>query len=144
MKQNSLAPSERRKFLYIMLGGIGAIVVSVSAWPIWRFLLPADKGGEAAKITIARADVPLGQAHFFDYRGQPAVLLQHSPGDFSAFSAVCTHLGCIVQWQAEKNEFLCPCHAGRFGTDGQVLGGPPPLPLDSLPVAVEGDQLVVG
>jgi len=44
-------------------------------------------------------------------------------------SATCTHLGCTVKWNAEADEFQCPCHGGRFAPDGTVLGGPPPKPL---------------
>ncbi len=137
-------PPERRKFLYIILGSVGAAFTALAVWPIWRYLLPGEKTGEDAKISLARIDIQLGKAHFFNFRGQPAVVLQPSPGQFIAFSAVCTHLGCIIQWQPEKGEFLCPCHAGRFGTDGRVLGGPPPKPLDSLPATVVGDQVLVG
>jgi len=59
-------------------------------------------------------------------------------------SAVCTHLGCIVQWQEEEDLFLCPCHAGRFAADGTVISGPPPEALETLPVTLEGDQILVG
>jgi nitrite reductase/ring-hydroxylating ferredoxin subunit len=52
-----------------------------------------------------------------------------------ALSAVCTHLGCVVAWQDQAGEFLCPCHGGRFSADGQVLGGPPPKPLETLLVS---------
>ena len=144
MESQSTSPLQRRKFLYIILGGIAAAFAGLSAWPVWRYLLP-DSGGEAeAKVAVARRDIPPGKAVFFNFRGQPAVVLQPSPGQFIALSAVCTHLGCIVQWLPDKNEFLCPCHAGRFGTDGQVLGGPPPKALAHLPLTIEDDQLLVG
>ncbi len=139
-----VTPPQRRKVLFIILGGVGAAFTALAVWPVWRYLLPGEKTGEDVKIPIAKADIPLGKAHFFNFRGQPAVVLQTSPGEFVAFSAVCTHLGCIVQWLPDKGEFLCPCHGGRFSTDGQVLGGPPPKPLDSLPATVEGDQILVG
>jgi cytochrome b6-f complex iron-sulfur subunit len=141
---SQVTSTERRKFLFIILGGVGAAFTALSVWPVWRYLLPGEKTGEDVKIPIDRADIQLGQSHFFNFRGQPAVVLQPSPGEFVAFSAVCTHLGCIVQWLPDKSEFLCPCHGGRFSTDGQVLGGPPPKPLDSLPATVEGDQILVG
>ncbi|MEJ2471872.1 MAG: Rieske (2Fe-2S) protein [Desulfuromonadales bacterium] len=93
---------------------------------------------------LANAAAKQGDAHFFQYRGKPAVVLQPQPGDFVALSAVCTHLGCIVAWQKQAGEFLCPCHGGRFSAEGQVLGGPPPSPLESFPVKLEGDQLKIG
>jgi cytochrome b6-f complex iron-sulfur subunit len=72
------------------------------------------------------------------------VILQSAPGTFFAYSAICTHLGCIVQWLPEQREFLCPCHAGRFAPDGRVLSGPPPRPLDPLPVMVVDNRLLIG
>jgi cytochrome b6-f complex iron-sulfur subunit len=72
------------------------------------------------------------------------VVLQSAPGEFVALSAVCTHLGCVVAWQEQAGEFLCPCHGGRFSAAGQVLGGPPPAPLETLAVELDGDQLKIG
>jgi cytochrome b6-f complex iron-sulfur subunit len=50
----------------------------------------------------------------------------------------------VVQWQKEKEEFLCPCHGGRFSAAGAVIAGPPPRPLDKLPVKETGDTITVG
>jgi cytochrome b6-f complex iron-sulfur subunit len=72
------------------------------------------------------------------------VLLQPTAGEFLALSAVCTHLGCIVKWVADSEEFLCPCHGGRFSPAGQVLGGPPPKPLAVYGVSIEGDEILIG
>lgn len=58
-----------------------------------------------------------------------------------AFSAVCTHLGCIVTWDEDKGLFRCPCHDGRFDVDGRVLGGPPPGPLRQHAARFEDGKL---
>lgn len=139
-----VTPPQRRKFLFVMLGGIGALIGAASAWPVFRFLSPNDTGGAGDQIVVPRSEVATGKAHFFEYRGKPAVILQPSPGTFVALSAVCTHLGCVVAWQDQAEEFLCPCHGGRFSADGQVLAGPPPKPLESLVVELDGDQLKIG
>ena len=65
-------------------------------------------------------------------------------GDILVTMGVCTHLGCVVAWQEQAGEFLCPCHGGRFSAVGQVLGGPPPSPLETLAVELDGDQLKIG
>ena len=139
-----VAPPQRRKFLFTMLGGLGALIGAASAWPVFRFLSPIDSGDVGAQVLVPRGDVVLGKAHFFQYQGKPAVLLQPSPGNYVALSAVCTHLGCVIAWQEQAGEFLCPCHGGRFSAEGLVLGGPPPKPLDSFVVKLDGDQLKIG
>ena len=144
MENNLVPPPKRRKFLMVMLGGVGALLAAAAGWPILRLLSPAAGGDSAGQATIDRKQVQPGSAHFFQFRGRPAVVLQPSPGKFIALSAVCTHLGCIVQWQKDKEEFLCPCHGGLYTEDGAVISGPPPRPLESFPVALKGDQIMVG
>ena len=57
---------------------------------------------------------------------------------FTIFDATCTHLGCSVRWKEEDNHFACPCHAGIFSREGEVLDGPPPRPLVKLETKLEG------
>lgn len=136
--------NERRTFLGIILGGIGAVIAGAFSWPLFRYLSPIDKGGAEQQVRVARTQVGIGGAHFFSYQGRPAVLLQPSAGEFLALSAVCTHLGCIVKWVDDSQEFLCPCHGGRFSPAGQVLGGPPPKALETYAVSLEGDEILIG
>jgi len=144
MEQDFMAPKQRRKFLQILAGGVGVLLAAAAGWPLLRFLAPPGSGDASDQVTINRGEVAPGSVHMFQYRGRPAVVLQPSPGEFVALSAVCTHLGCIVQWQEEEDLFLCPCHAGRFAADGTVISGPPPEALETLPVTLEGDQILVG
>ncbi len=134
----------RRAVIVSLLGGIGSVLTAGILWPLWRFLNPPGTTGEEATVSIPREQVGVGQAHFFQYQGHAAVVVQNAPGEFTALSAVCTHLSCIVQWQPDKKDFLCPCHAGRFTATGKVISGPPPRPLPSYPVTVSEDVIVVG
>jgi cytochrome b6-f complex iron-sulfur subunit len=134
----------RRKFLGICLGGITAALGIAALWPVWRYLAPDGGPGKEEKKEVARDRVPIGRAYFFTFRGHPSVVLQPKAGQFIALTAVCTHLGCIVKWLPDKGEFLCPCHAGRYSPTGKVLGGPPPAPLESYPVSVREDKIVIG
>lgn len=59
-------------------------------------------------------------------------------------SATCSHLGCLVNYQREKAEFVCPCHGGRYDITGKNVAGPPPAPLNSLPIRIEDGFLLVG
>jgi menaquinol-cytochrome c reductase iron-sulfur subunit len=64
-------------------------------------------------------------------------------GNFVVFSRACTHLNCLVRWNGSKSQFFCPCHGGVFDKDGKVIAGPPPRPLEKLPVKVENGLLYV-
>jgi cytochrome b6-f complex iron-sulfur subunit len=93
---------------------------------------------------IPAGELKEGDAKFFEFAGSSAVLIKTSSGQLVALSAVCTHLGCIVQWVKEKQQFLCPCHGGQFSTDGTVLGGPPPRPLAKIPFTVTEGNITIG
>lgn len=62
---------------------------------------------------------------------------------FEAFSVNCTHLGCPVRWVQTADLFLCPCHGGVYNDEGQVVAGPPPLPLTKYPVRVQAGQVQI-
>lgn len=96
-------------------------------------------GGEAFATT---GDVPVGSAAIF--ADQKVVVAQPAKGDFTAFSAVCTHQGCLVG-SVEGEEILCPCHGSRFSVaDGSVLNGPATSPLEEVAISVDGDQISLG
>jgi len=135
----------RRRFVAVSAAaGIGIGLAGASLWPLWKYLSPVETTDEKATVAIPRSQLGVGQAHFFRFRGRPAVLLQSAPGEFIAMSAVCTHLGCVITWLPQEDIFLCPCHAGKFSKTGAVLAGPPPSPLESFPVTVKADQIMVG
>jgi cytochrome b6-f complex iron-sulfur subunit len=144
MENERIPHEQRRFFLTVMLSGIGAVLAAAAGWPVWKYLAPRKGEGEGQTVSIPRDQVPLGGTHFFTFRGHPAVVLQEKAGEFIALTAVCTHLGCIIKWLPDKNEFECPCHAGRFSPTGKVLGGPPPKPLESYPVMGQVETRVSG
>ncbi|GFO56892.1 cytochrome b6 [Geomonas sp. Red276] len=134
----------RRKFLGVCAAGAAVVAAGGVAYPVFRYLAP--KAGETGteKVVFAETDVPEGEAKFFQYAGSSAVVVRTKAGQLIALSAVCTHLGCIVQWEKEQQDFLCPCHAGRYTPDGTVISGPPPKPLAKLPVAVAEGKITIG
>ncbi len=62
---------------------------------------------------------------------------------FTVFAINCTHLGCPVNWRADANLFMCPCHGGVYYSDGTVAGGPPPRPLFQQATRIQNGQLQV-
>lgn len=135
----------RRSFLLMLLGITGSLGIVSLAGPILRYLYPVKQAVAQPKLKVAQLASlkPLGDAVYFDYLETPAALVMTAEGKPKAFYLVCTHLGCIVKWVPKDKEFYCPCHAGRFGPDGRVLGGPPPRPLQELQVVNEGGTLYV-
>jgi Rieske Fe-S protein len=95
-------------------------------------------GGALAKTT----DIPVGGGKIF--KAQKVVVTQPTAGEFKAFSAVCTHQGCIVGTVA-NGTINCPCHGSKFKvSDGSVAGGPAPQPLPSKPITVTGTDIKLG
>lgn len=85
----------------------------------------------------------------FEYSGEDRttasrVYISASDKGLIAFSAVCTHLGCFINWDHNKKEFLCPCHGGKYSIDGKVVAGPPPAPLTKLPLEIKDGKVYIG
>jgi len=140
--------ASRRKFISICLGGLAALAVTGFAavtYPLLRYyLVPHPNSNSAGKINIPLNDITVGDAKFFEYNGSAAVLVRKQNGGLVALSAVCPHLGCIVLWEKGRQDFLCPCHAGYFTPDGEVISGPPPRALARLPFSVTNGIVTVG
>lgn len=133
----------RRTFLGMCIAGFSALIAGAAGWPVIKYLSPLAKSGTEGKVVILEKDLVDG-AKFFEFAGSAAVLVRKKGGELVALSAVCTHLGCIVQWEKETQNLLCPCHGGRFSTEGAVIGGPPPKALLKIPVAVANGSITIG
>ncbi|HVQ88413.1 MAG TPA: Rieske (2Fe-2S) protein [Actinomycetes bacterium] len=100
---------------------------------------PAGGSGSGSIDGLAAtADIPVDGGVIVE----KVVITQPEKGTFKAFTAVCTHLGCIVDEVAD-NVITCPCHGSTYSAaDGSVLGGPAPSPLAEVPVEVQDGQVV--
>lgn len=138
----------KRKFISACLGGIVALAltgITTAFYSVFRYyLIPKPGSDSKGKITIPLKDLAVGDAKFFEYNGTAAVLLKKMDGGLVALSAVCPHLGCIVQWERGRQEFLCPCHAGYFTPGGKVISGPPPRALARLPFSIANGIVTIG
>jgi cytochrome b6-f complex iron-sulfur subunit len=138
----------RRKFIGVCLGGVGAIAATgfvAVTYPVFRYyLVPHATATTTGTFQIPLTDIAVGEAKFFEFNGSAAVLVRKQDGTLVALSAVCPHLGCIVQWEPDRKDFLCPCHAGYFTADGAVISGPPPRALAKLPFNVTNGVVTIG
>ena len=94
-----------------------------------------------ANALAKTADIPVGGGKIF--QAQKVVVTQPAAGQFKAFSAVCTHMGCLVG-TVSGGTIQCPCHGSRYSiADGSVAAGPAPRPLPPKQVEVVADSIVV-
>ncbi len=101
------------------------------------------QGGQTADSGsgIKKSDIPVGGGKIF--KEQNVVVTQPTAGQFKAFSATCTHMGCTVS-TVENGVIGCNCHFSKFSVaDGSVKGGPAPKPLPAKTVTVSGDSLAI-
>jgi cytochrome b6-f complex iron-sulfur subunit len=135
---------KRRSFLTILTTALGLGALGSFAYPLFRFLLPIESAVQAQSITVPMSQIPVNTAKDLMIGLTPAIILHTRDKGFLAFSKVCTHLGCLVKYDKDRQIFICPCHAGTFDLEGNVISGPPPKPLQKFAVKVVGENLVIG
>ena len=145
--QGQVPDTGRRQFIFYLLGfSVVATAVGVGT-PIVGYLWPPKRsssgsGGRMAVTTTT--DLPVGHGEVVAVNDKPVVIVNTEQGGIKAYSAICTHLGCISKWDPQRQVILCPCHDGRFNpVNGGVISGPPPSPLPAYQVYVEGDTVFV-
>jgi len=132
--------ASRRQFI---LAGMATVGAAWAGTALQSVLFPKATASAVKPVSFPLAELPVGGVRPVTY-GVTAALVMRTAESIRCFSLVCTHLGCLVQWQEGVQEFYCPCHDGRFDQFGEVLAGPPPLPLEQIAVRVEGDTVIVG
>lgn len=136
----------RRRFLNWFLGTTAGAFLASVLYPLARYLIPPkveESTGRIVTLSVKPADVKPNSGQIFKFGNQPGILIRTPAGDFRAFTAVCTHLGCIVQYRSDISHIWCACHNGHFDLNGKNVAGPPPKPLAEFTVNVRGDQIVV-
>lgn len=147
----------RRRFLTWMSAGLAAMAAALAGIPlVGVFFSPVIRRQPRAWRTVGEvARFPVGDTVMVRYldpdplpwagfAGRSAAWLRRDEGDrLTAFSMYCTHAGCPVSWSSGAQMFMCPCHGGAFHRDGSVAAGPPPRPLERLPVRVRDGQVEI-
>lgn len=136
---------QRRHFLHAILASGFAATVGAVIYPVLRFIMPPVVAESAEmSVTAARVDeLPPNSARIFKFGQRPGLLIRTSEGEWRAFSAICTHLNCTVNYDSEARVIVCACHNGQFDLTGRNIVGPPPRPLEPYNVNVRGEVVVV-
>ncbi len=126
-------------FIPLGLGFAGMTIMG------FQFITPSKRKSKLRKIfAVNLIDLPTNSSKKFkDLRGKDLLIIRTGEREVKALSTVCTHLGCKVFWQQDKNRFFCPCHDGVFDPDGKVTSGPPPRDLETYQVELDGDNVYI-
>lgn len=136
----------RSRFLRWLLGTSAGGFFAAVFYPVARYLVPpaaAESATASVVVPFRPVDVPPNSGQIFKFGNKPGILVRTPTGELRAFSAVCTHLSCTVQYRDDLGHIWCACHNGHFDLSGRNIAGPPPTPLPALDVNVRGDQIVV-
>ena len=145
----------RRSLLSWLLGGGLLAFLGSLLWGVIRFISPppelVEGGGGGKQTVIPLANLPAEHSMVVRHQGKLVVVVRQGK-DVYALSAACTHLGCIVHWKDKGDPGMkmgdnlhCACHDAFFDLKtGKVMGGPAPLPLQTFPVTITSDQIVIG
>ena len=149
MTQPTTGPvSGRRRILqwlgkiFVSFWGIGffAVVLSYLKIPTTR----RQRGGGERILRAGALDVlPVGAGQLVRHGTQPVLVIRPRDDQLVVLSGICTHLRCVLHWDRERSAVVCPCHAGAFDLNGNVLSGPANQPLKSYEAEVRGGEIYV-
>jgi len=153
----------RRRFLALVTKGLGAIAGAIAVIPGLGLL-----AAPLRKTIVRGAGQPLRVAADHEVKPERPIrvtavgeqqdawlrldhvtvgscwLVRATEGaPIRAFSTVCPHLGCGIDFDEKSSKFNCPCHASSFDLDGHCLSGPSPRGLDELEVSADGHEVLV-
>lgn len=134
-----------RRWINLLLGsGVLASIASF-IYPAIRYIIPPPVGESTSRFVVAAKvnELKRNSGRIFKFGSKPALLVRTPDGEFKAYSAVCTHLNCTVQYREDLHQIWCACHNGLYDLAGRNVSGPPPRPLETFEVHVQGEDIVV-
>lgn len=147
----------RRNFVKVVIAFLGSIMGAIIGIPAIAYLIdPATKIQKSEDwISLGPPEnYPIGTPTLFNFtrtkvngwertvNSYGVYVVRKNETETTVFSNMCTHLACRVTWQEEVQEYICPCHDGHFGTEGEVLTGPPPRPMWTFETKIEDGNLL--
>lgn len=136
----------RRTFLSRLLALWSVVVAVPIGTTILRFITPI--ASQPSRVESIQAglltDIVPNSSKIIRFGKDPVILVHTQTGQYKAFFARCTHLGCIVQYRGEEvPHFSCNCHGSQFDINGKNVAGPAPRPLHSLRVSLRENAVIV-
>jgi Rieske Fe-S protein len=137
--------SERRGFIKWLLGGGFLASFGAFLYPVVRFMNPpAVSEASVNEVAAGKAqEFKPNSGKILKFGSRPVLLVRLSDTEWKAFSAVCTHLNCTVQYREASRVIWCACHNGIYDLNGNVVSGPPPKPLEEYVVRLKGEEVFV-
>ena len=147
----------RRQFMNLLTFGAVTGTALGALYPVVKYFIPPSSGGAGGGVTAKNAlgnDVIVSEflsSHNAGDRtlaqglkGDPTYLIVEKDQTLAEYglNAVCTHLGCVVPWNGNKDRFICPCHGSQYNNEGKVVRGPAPLSLALVHADVTDDKVV--
>ena len=133
----------RRNFLQLSAGALGILALLEIGGASIAFLSPRKVEGEFGGVVKAGEIDSFPPGSVTEFPDGRFFLVRAKDGGFLAVYRRCTHLGCAVSWEADQNQFVCPCHAAHFDFYGDVENPPAPRALDTFPIEIAEGQVVV-
>jgi cytochrome b6-f complex iron-sulfur subunit len=145
MKEPIEQRKSRRSFLnYLLATSLGATILAI-LYPIMKFVIPPTVA-EATQTNVVAGKVDElkpNSGKIFKFGSKPGIVIETPGGKIRAFTAICTHLECTVQYREDLQHIWCACHNGHYDLSGKNIAGPPPRPLEEYAVNIRGEEIIV-
>ena len=142
---NEAKKNTRRNFLTQVLAGWITMLALPVAYVVLKYLVPPKLRESIMNSIFAgkMSDIPVNGYKIVRFNKKPVILIHTDTGEIKAFSAVCTHLGCIVDFEPENKRFHCNCHDSLYDLDGKNYSGPAKLPLAPFKVEIKDNDISI-
>ena len=139
------ADEGRRDVLKYVIGGALLAWIAAVVYPILSYLKPPHQGEvEVTSVKVGKlTDIVKDSGTIVRFGSKPVILIRTPADQLVAYSAVCTHLDCTVQYRNDFGVIWCACHNGKYDLTGRNISGPPPRPLDEYRVIIQGGEVFI-
>jgi cytochrome b6-f complex iron-sulfur subunit len=135
----------RRDVLKYVMGGALIAWIAAVVYPIVAYLKPPRQAEvEVTSVKVGKlSDIPKDSGKIVRFGSKPVIVIRTPADQLVAFSAVCTHLDCTVQYRNDLGVIWCACHNGKYDLTGRNISGPPPRPLEPFRVIIQGGEVFI-